>query len=61
MSLQNENVRFVQRRNVRFHGWPSSLFLRRRSAGKIGLTDNSRQGKSRNCHRSGTTDQNFSA
>ena len=26
MSLQSENVRFVQSRNVRFHGWPRGLW-----------------------------------
>src|SRR6266446_3630465 len=26
VSLQNENVRFVQSRNVRFHGWPRGLW-----------------------------------
>ena len=28
LSLQNENVRFVQSRNVRFHGWPRGLWKR---------------------------------
>ena len=28
VSLQNENVRFVQSRNVRFHGWPRGLWKR---------------------------------
>src|SRR5450755_4266696 len=28
VSLQNENVRFVQSRNVRFHGWPRGPWKR---------------------------------
>ena len=28
MSLQNENVRFEQSRNVRFHRWPRALWKR---------------------------------
>jgi len=28
VSLQNENVLFVQSRNVRFHGWPRGLWKR---------------------------------
>jgi len=31
MSLQSENVRFVQSRNVRFHGWPRALWKRSES------------------------------
>ena len=31
MSLQSENVRFVQSRNVRFHGWPRGLWKRSES------------------------------
>jgi hypothetical protein len=30
-SPQNENVRFVQSRNVRFHGWPRALWKRSES------------------------------
>src|SRR6202043_1344271 len=29
LSAQNENVRFVQSRNVRFHGWPRAPWRRR--------------------------------
>jgi hypothetical protein len=28
VSLQNENVRFEQSRNVRFHRWPRALWKR---------------------------------
>jgi hypothetical protein len=28
LSAQNENVLFVQRRNVRFRGWPRALWKR---------------------------------
>jgi transposase len=31
VSPQNENVRFVQSRNVRFHGWPRALGKRSES------------------------------
>ncbi len=31
MSLQNENVLFVQSRNVRFHGWPRAPWKRSES------------------------------
>jgi hypothetical protein len=31
VSPQNENVRFVQSRNVRFHGWPRALWKRSES------------------------------
>jgi hypothetical protein len=31
LSLQNENVRFEQSRNVRFHRWPGALWKRSES------------------------------
>ena len=31
LSAQNENVLFVQSRNVRFHGWPRALWKRSES------------------------------
>ena len=31
LSAQNENVRFVQSRNVRFHGWLGALWKRSES------------------------------
>ena len=31
LSPQNENVRFVQSRNVRFHGWPRAPWRRSES------------------------------
>jgi len=31
LSLQSENVRFVQSRNVRFHGWPRTPWKRSES------------------------------